>query len=124
MQEFRARYAAAGGSANFTVGVPPIAPGSLAFAAADAEPDVGRPHDHVRALRPGGTGAGDRLVLELYSAAGRRVRTLVDRPATAGSVTVAWDGVDEGGRDVAPGIYFARASLAGSQVVRKVVRIP
>ncbi len=124
MQEFRARYTAAGGSANFTVGVPPVVAGSLAFAAPTPNPTSGGRTTSFALSVPAGMGAGDRLVLELYSAAGRRVRTLVDRPATAGAVTVAWDGADDDGRDVAPGIYFARATLAGSQVVRKVVRIP
>jgi phosphatidylserine/phosphatidylglycerophosphate/cardiolipin synthase-like enzyme len=124
MQEFRARYTAAGGAVDFTVGVPPVVAGTLAFAAPTPNPTPGGRTTTFALSVPAGMPAGERLILELYSAAGRRVRTLVDRSVAAGSISVAWDGVDEGGRDVPPGIYFARASLAGSQVVRKVVRIP
>ncbi|MEZ5065307.1 MAG: hypothetical protein R3B81_11285 [bacterium] len=53
--------------------------------------------------------AGPVAIVDLT---GRRVRSL---PATGeGQTAVArWDGRDEAGRVVAPGVYFARAALAG-----------
>ncbi len=124
MQEFRARYIGAGGSANFTVHAPAVAIAGLSFAAPSPNPATsGRATAFTLAV-PVGARADGRVTLELYSVAGRRVRTLLDRPATPGPLSVAWDGADDDGRAVPPGVYLARASLAGQHVDRKVVRIP
>ena len=48
----------------------------------------------------------------------------MDVAATVGTQTAIWDGTDEAGRTVAPGVYLARATLAGVKLDRKVVRIP
>ncbi|MEZ4649367.1 MAG: hypothetical protein R3E97_11425 [Candidatus Eisenbacteria bacterium] len=53
-------------------------------------------------------GAGASL--EVFDPAGRSVRTLESTEAGAWT----WDGKDSGGRDVAPGVYFAR-TVGGSQ---------
>jgi hypothetical protein len=37
---------------------------------------------------------------------------------------VNWDGKDDAGRAVAPGVYLARATVAGKSADQKVVRIP
>jgi hypothetical protein len=119
-QEFKARYNAAGGSANTTVDVGPVGGGGgFAFAAPRPNPASGRTSFALTVPSGGG-----HLTLELYSVTGRRVRTLHDAPATAGPVSVAWDGADDQGRAVAPGVYLARATLAGRTLDRKVVRIP
>ena len=52
--------------------------------------------------------AGERVVLELYDAIGRRVKTLADGRFPAGIHRVRWDGRDEMGRPLASGNYFAR----------------
>jgi hypothetical protein len=46
--------------------------------------------------------------LEIFSASGRLVRTLVDAVRPAGSHQVVWDGRDDAGRSVGSGIYFYR----------------
>jgi hypothetical protein len=59
--------------------------------------------------------------IDVTNAAGRRVRTLLseDRPAGAGSTH--WDGNDDAGRRVSPGVYFASLRFAGSRTVARIV---
>ena len=44
----------------------------------------------------------------IYDALGRRVRTLLDGPCTAGTHALHWDGIDAAGRPVARGIYWCQ----------------
>ncbi len=48
--------------------------------------------------------------LELFDAAGRRVRTLADRTFGAGATVVGWDGRDAAGAAAAAGVYFVRVT--------------
>lgn len=64
-----------------------------------------------------------RVELRLYDVAGRRVRDLVSGVQAAGERVVTWDGRDEGGRLLAPGIYFARFQSAQITETRKIVRV-
>ena len=62
----------------------------------------------------------DRPRLAIFDLRGRRVRELLDgRPLPAGPHTVVWDGRDDGGREVASGIYISRLDVgldaAGTQ---------
>jgi hypothetical protein len=51
----------------------------------------------------------DRVRLTVYDVAGKAVRTLVDLPLQqAGQHTATWDGSDDAGAPVAPGVYFYR----------------
>jgi hypothetical protein len=54
--------------------------------------------------------------LQVLSADGRVVRTLLDEPRDAGPHAVVWDGRDDGGRSVASGTYLGR--LEAGAVVR------
>ncbi len=59
--------------------------------------------------------------LTLYDALGRRVRQFVPGAAqAAGEHRVHWDGTDEGGRRVPPGVYLARLTVDRTQLVRRV----
>jgi expansin (peptidoglycan-binding protein) len=58
------------------------------------------------------------VLLRLYDAGGRRVRTLVDAHLSAGSHEARWDGLDDAGRRLAPGTYFCRLS-SGAAVDQK-----
>ena len=52
------------------------------------------------------------MTVALYDLSGRRVRTLWDaQPATAGRKRPQWDGRDDGGRLVAPGLYLLRVEI-------------
>jgi len=72
---------------------------------------------------PSSVAAGARVRIDLYSVTGRKVRTVLDKAATPGAVRATWDGLDDNGRTVAPGIYLARASVDGHHLDRKLVRI-
>jgi hypothetical protein len=57
--------------------------------------------------------AAAHLRLTLHDATGRRVALLRDQMVPAGDCAVAWNGTDEAGRRLAPGVYFARLALNG-----------
>ncbi len=60
--------------------------------------------------------------VDVIDAAGRRVRTLWDAPASAGTLRLGWDARDERGAAVAPGLYFVRAAASGTfQTLRMAV---
>ena len=48
------------------------------------------------------------MELKIYGVSGRLVRTLVDGDRTAGLHDAVWDGLDDPGREVTPGVYFYR----------------
>jgi hypothetical protein len=54
---------------------------------------------------------------------GRLVRTLTRGTRDAGTHAEAWDGRDDSGRDLAPGIYFARLVTDEVTETRKLVKI-
>ena len=58
-----------------------------------------------------------RVRLAVYDAFGRRVRMLRDGAnQDAGEYRLRWDGRDDAGRTVAPGVYLARL-VAGDEVL-------
>jgi hypothetical protein len=59
--------------------------------------------------------------LKIYDVAGRLVRTLVDRRLVADHYEVSWDGTNNGGRQVASGIYFYRIVAGKHSRTRKMV---
>jgi glucose/arabinose dehydrogenase len=59
--------------------------------------------------------------LTIYDAMGRRVRQLVPPSSLeAGEHRVRWDGQDESGRSVPPGIYLARLAAGGRVLARRI----
>ena len=58
--------------------------------------------------------------LQVFDAAGRLVRTLVDGPRSAGRHTVTWDGRDDGGTARPSGLYLVRLATPGANLTRKV----
>jgi hypothetical protein len=61
--------------------------------------------------------------LEVFDAAGRRVRTLARGSFAAGDHAVSWDGRGDGGARLGAGIYFLRLSAGAERAVRRVVRL-
>lgn len=66
--------------------------------------------------------SGGRVKLEVFDAAGRRAITLLNGSMSGGPHSVRWNGADEQGRRVKPGLYLCRlATPAGSQSVKLMV---
>jgi hypothetical protein len=61
--------------------------------------------------------------LAIHSVDGRRVRTLARGIFEAGEHAVTWEGTDDHGAPVRPGLYFARLDVAGARWTRTLVRI-
>jgi hypothetical protein len=77
---------------------------------------------HITFATSGGRGGGaGEAVVALYDLAGRRVRTIANGRYEAGYQSVLWDGTDEMGRGVRPGIYFLKARSGGEDVSLKLV---
>ncbi len=51
--------------------------------------------------------------IEIYNAAGKLVRTLVDGRQEAGEKSAVWDGTNDVGQKVASGVYMYRLSADG-----------
>ena len=64
-----------------------------------------------------------RIVIDLWDLAGRRVRRLFDAAGQNGVYdAVHWDGTDEQGRRVAPGLYLVQLEVAGDARSGQTVR--
>ncbi|MBI2504250.1 MAG: hypothetical protein HYW07_13575 [Candidatus Latescibacteria bacterium] len=87
---------------------------------------------------PNGDGVGDRLGLEfnllmfylprplridIYDLGGRRLRSLSQAEAAAGRVGLEWDGRDEDGSLVPPGLYLLRVEAQGDAQTETVSRL-
>ncbi|MFN8588521.1 MAG: FlgD immunoglobulin-like domain containing protein [Candidatus Eisenbacteria bacterium] len=93
-------------------------PSALAFAPPSPNPAHGVTRFAFALPRAG------RARLELLDAQGRRVRTLFDGDAAAGTHEAAWDLRDERGATVAAGLYFARLAHGGVAETRRLVVTP
>lgn len=63
------------------------------------------------------------VTVGVYNSAGRLVRTLASGAAEAGYHTASWDGRDDAGRRVAPGVYYCRMSAGEFRAMRKLVKL-
>jgi hypothetical protein len=61
--------------------------------------------------------------LEIFNILGQKIRTLVDELETAGGKRVNWDGKDEGGDQVASGVYLCRLKAGDLTETKKMVLI-
>jgi len=83
----------------------------------------------VAGTNPFSRSAALRLVLvangavraAIHDVSGRRVQVLADRTFAAGVHELAWDGRDEQGRTVAPGVYLASVEAGGTTHSRRLV---
>jgi len=58
--------------------------------------------------------------LSIHDASGRRIADLVSGSASAGAHSVVWDGRDDRGARLPPGVYFARLETADVARTRKI----
>ncbi|MCA9752959.1 MAG: choice-of-anchor B family protein [Gemmatimonadetes bacterium] len=98
-----------------------IAAGPLASLSLSAPvPNPARDRQEIRFDVP----AAGPATLAVYDVAGRRVATLLGGSrVAAGRQSVTWSGRDDAGREVAPGVYFAKLEAAGEVRTRKITRI-
>ncbi|MFN8549441.1 MAG: MXAN_6640 family putative metalloprotease [Candidatus Eisenbacteria bacterium] len=59
--------------------------------------------------------------LSIVDASGRVVRDLIDAQQPTGQYSVRWDGRDDQGHRLAPGVYFYRLNLNGDSATRKLI---
>ena len=50
----------------------------------------------------------DRVRVDIFDVRGRLMRNLVDREYEPGEWEARWDGSDDSGRSLPPGVYFTR----------------
>jgi hypothetical protein len=62
--------------------------------------------------------------VSIHDLVGRRVRNLFDGDLEAGERWVAWDGRDDNGNRVRPGVYFARVNHPGTRAIGRVILLP
>ncbi len=60
---------------------------------------------------------------EIFNVRGQKVRTLVDEARPAGEASIAWDGSDDTGARVAPGMYFYRGEVGETRFDAKLVMV-
>lgn len=63
----------------------------------------------------------DAVKLRIYAVNGRHVRDLLDGEAAAGLHDVSWNGCDDNGRHVAPGVYFYQLIAPGVDESRRMI---
>ena len=61
--------------------------------------------------------------LQIFGIDGARVRTLLATPHAAGARSLRWDGRDDAGRNVPPGVYFVRLGTNRQSVSRRIVKL-
>ncbi len=64
---------------------------------------------------------GGHVVMEIFDAQGRKVRTLLDKQTGPGRHSVVWYGRDQKGNSVPSGIYFYRLSTENYEKTRKMM---
>jgi len=64
-----------------------------------------------------------RVRLDVFDLQGRRVRQLIDGQGIAGENRLAWDGRDNAGRAILPGVYLARLEFLGVAKTIRLVRL-
>jgi len=67
--------------------------------------------------------ADGQATLQIYDVSGRLVRTLFNGLLSAGPHTQRWNGRDDGGREAASGVYFARLSSAGDTRIKSMALV-
>jgi len=65
--------------------------------------------------------ATDHVSIKIYNALGQEVRTLVNESKSPGGHTVIWDGTDNQGYQLRPGVYFCSLTSANLNLNARVV---
>jgi phosphatidylserine/phosphatidylglycerophosphate/cardiolipin synthase-like enzyme len=121
IQEFAARYHAAGGTGDF---IPTSVSANQErlpeqFQLAQNYPNPFNPGTSIQFQLPGAA----EVNLAIYNISGRLVRTLVAGAMAAGSHTVRWEGDDSAGQPVSSGVYMVRIKSGNKIMTRKMMMI-
>ncbi len=65
----------------------------------------------------------ERVEIAIFDVGGRRVRTLVSEVKAPGAYTAVWDGRNDAGAPVAPGIHFCRMKAGTFGSVKKMLLV-
>jgi len=65
----------------------------------------------------------DRVVLDIFDVAGRRVTTLVDEVVGEGRHETVWEGTDRNGTRVSSGVYFYRLTWGKNSMTKKMLMV-
>jgi flagellar hook assembly protein FlgD len=59
--------------------------------------------------------------IEIFNVLGRKVRTLIDENTKPGRHSTRWDGTDEFGYRVSPGVYLCRIEIGSYRSTKKML---
>jgi hypothetical protein len=76
---------------------------------------LGNPMYTAKATIKFGLAKSYRVEIKVFDVSGRLIRTLASHQFTAGTHDVVWDGLDNGGRQVARGVYFTQVKFANQR---------
>ena len=66
---------------------------------------------------------GASVDVGVYNVAGRLVKTLASGAQGAGTYTITWDGSDDAGVRMAPGVYFLKSHVGNDSTVSRVIYV-
>jgi len=65
----------------------------------------------------------EKVRLEVFDVAGRRVATLLQGTLNPGMHTVTWNGTDRHARPVGQGLYFVRLQAGSQSLTQKILKL-
>ena len=68
-------------------------------------------------------GSSAAVEVGVYNVAGRLVKTLASGSQAQGTYTLTWNGTDDAGVQMSPGVYFLKSHVGGSSNVNRVIYI-
>ena len=102
-----------------TLGAPPLGEPSSDHVLRTLAPNPAAGPVRIRCTSPR-AGEGE---LAVFRVDGRRVRTVSHGSWAAGPHELVWDGRDDAGREVGPGVYLVRVTVPGARETRRIVRL-
>jgi hypothetical protein len=90
---------------------------------AQNSPNPFAPSTTIRFTLPDGSGLGRRVRLTVHDVAGRTVATLIDSDLPPGDHSALWDGRDNHGKRVSPGVYLCVLTAGNTTLSRKMTMV-
>ena len=110
-------YSPPDSASGTTTGVSSVAAApSFEFALRSPAPNPARGKTEIAFTLP----SAEEVTLTVYDPSGRRIRTLVDESRVPGAHVVVWDGRNDRGRPVAPGVYFYELRTGSHRATKQI----